>query len=253
MQTSRRVRPWVGAPSIARQAALKTVGLTAVEVVNAAHSGRSAEEMPQAALCWHGSANALWRPAREAQIVEELLVDVDRTRRRRGCDGVIEARLSGHHHGQRTVFEFSGVLVRATGGPYPRGFVTHLGGSELARLIGGGWIPVSLARGVAIGSHHEPAASRGRRMKVGTRELSTWTRLLSETRSLARDDLAARIAAVGAAGALLGTADLDTRLAKCPDHHGHDRIVRAAFVATTVVRFAERGEAAVTTALDLTR
>ena len=241
----------MSAPTIAQHTALKAAGFAAVDVLNLAVSRRFAE-IPGNGLCWHGSTNAVWQSRVEALAVQELMGKVESERRYRRCDGVIEGRLWTDHARGRTYFGFSGVLVRTAGGPYHQGFVTHLDGAALGRLIGSGWVPVSLARGAALGSHHEPAATFGRRLKLGTQELTVWTNLLAETRASARADLARQVTAAGAAGALLGTADLETRLEKCPNHHGHDRVVQASFLATTVVRFADRAQGQAASAVDAT-
>ena len=221
--------------------ALSNSGFRVIGPVAASASVRSSDE--RAGLCWHGGTNAVWQPKRELQALRELVDDVHGQRRSRRCHGVIDARVVVVHDGFWADYTLTGTLVRAEDLPDgSAGFLTHLDATGVGQLIGSGWVPVTLIAGVMLGSHHDAAATRRRRLSLGNRELAEWTSLLAETRSAARDSVTAQIKAAGADGALHAAADLTSWLVKCP--RGRDRVVRATFLATAIARFAETGNQA---------
>jgi uncharacterized protein YbjQ (UPF0145 family) len=79
-----------------------------------------------------------------------------------GGDGIIGVRMQvSPHPAQGTQFIVEATAVQARSRVRsPKPFTTHLSGPDFARLLGGGWMPVSVVFGLAAGSEHDDANTR---------------------------------------------------------------------------------------------
>lgn len=124
-----------------------------------------------------------------------------------GADGVVGVTLaaSSFDQGSRE-FTALGTAVRsrrAHDRP-PRPFCTELAGQDLAKLLGAGWLPVSIVYGIALLIRHDDARTRSQASWLGgNTEVTGHTQLVTAARAEARKDFAGRIRAIGAEGAIV--------------------------------------------------
>jgi uncharacterized protein YbjQ (UPF0145 family) len=124
------------------------------------------------------------------------------------ADGVVDTVLT-EKKAAAGVREFvvSGTAVRATGTVHlERPFTTTLSGSDVAKLIAAGWMPASIVLGLSYAIRHDTQTERRARGRLRSPcEVLGVTEVVQAARHDARQQLAARTRAVGAAGAVLSS------------------------------------------------
>jgi uncharacterized protein YbjQ (UPF0145 family) len=167
-----------------------------------------------------------------------------------GADGVVGVRLSVNHLGQdNREFVALGTAVRAAGPDHPaQPFVTDLPGADVAKLIHGGWVPVSIAVGISVAVRHDDYSTRSQASAWGwNTEVSGYTELVQYVRADARAQFAAHAARAGGEGAIVSSMGL--RIREQEPTAGHrDHVAEASVFGSTIIRF-HRGPSAPTRAL----
>jgi uncharacterized protein YbjQ (UPF0145 family) len=190
----------------------------------------------------HGYSTAMHR----------LLLEADAV----GADGVVGVQLSQTHldHARGTrEFMAIGTAVRATaaGGPNPASrtsgrtggrpiFTTDLAGTDVAKLLLNGWIPVALQVGLEVAIRHDDYVTRNQAMSnlFANRnvEVSGYTELVHHSRAMARDKLARAIASLGADGGIVS--DMQLHIWEIEPSDGHrDHVAEAMIVGTAIASF----------------
>ena len=191
---------------------------------------------PYVDALYRGYDTALTRMVTEAQAM--------------GADGVVGVRLSVEHLGQdNREFVALGTAVRGTGRVHaPRPFVTDLAGADVAKLLHAGWVPISIAFGIAVAVRHDDYATRRQASAWGyNTEVSGYTELVQHVRHDARTRFADHTARAGAEGAIVSHMDLHVWEREPTEGH-RDHVAESTVFGTTLVRF-HRGHAAPTRAL----
>jgi uncharacterized protein YbjQ (UPF0145 family) len=119
-------------------------------------------------------------------------------------------------------------------------FTCDLSGQDFAKLIMGGWVPVGLTLGVAIGACHDdwPTIRQTRRWS-GNREVAGWTEVVNRSRRDAERRLRADVQRLGGEGAVIAGMQLRVSVRDCPAQPGRrDHIIDASVLGTAVARFA---------------
>jgi uncharacterized protein YbjQ (UPF0145 family) len=173
-----------------------------------------------------------------------------------GADGVVGVRVTAEHLGAgNREFVSLGTAVRARGPRRPasaprRPFFTDRGGSDVAKLLQAGWVPVSIAFGISVGVRHDDYRTvQQSRAWAGNTEVTGYTELVQHVRADARAQFGARTARAGADGALVSSQHLQISEIEPSDGHA-DHVAEATVVGTTIARFA-RGRAAPPAALTI--
>jgi uncharacterized protein YbjQ (UPF0145 family) len=167
-----------------------------------------------------------------------------------GADGVVDVRLSVEHLGQdNREFVALGTAVRGQGDVHPpRPFVTDLPGPDVAKLLHAGWVPVSIAFGIAVAIRHDDYATQRQASAWGQNtEVSGYTELVQYVRADARARFADHAARTGAEGAIVSHMDLHVWEREPGEGH-RDHVAESTVFGTTVARF-HRGRTAPTRAL----
>ncbi len=169
-----------------------------------------------------------------------------------GADGVLGARISVNHLGQdNREFVVLGTAVRSEGRVHPaQPFVTDLSGADVAKLLHAGWVPASIAFGIAMAVRHDDWATIRQSQSWGQNtEVFGYTELVTHVRSDARQRFHHRAARAGADAALVSGMDL--RIWAHEPGEGHrDHVAESTVYGTTVARFARR-RSATTNALSI--
>ncbi len=145
-----------------------------------------------------------------------------------GADGVVGITLTSTERDQVTEVVALGTGVRAgTRQRAARPFTTDLAATDVAKLLGEGWAPVSLHVAAQIGVRHldptsaqlmRASGSRWTKSMVwagGNAEVAGPSELVHETKAATRSVLAGQIAAVGADGCLLSRLDVTIEEKEC--------------------------------------
>ena len=167
-----------------------------------------------------------------------------------GADGVVGVRLSQEHLGQdNREFVALGTAGRAEDGRHPaRPFVTDLAGADVAKLLHAGWVPVSIAFGIAVAVRHDDYATRSQAGAwSGNTEVAGYTELVQHVRADARAQFAAHAARAGADGAIVSSIGLHVWEREQGEGH-RDHVAESTVSGTTIARFT-RGPTAPTRAL----
>jgi uncharacterized protein YbjQ (UPF0145 family) len=193
--------------------------------VTSGSGARYAGYAPYVDALYRGYDTAIARMVTEAQAM--------------GADGVVGVRLSVNHLGQdNREFVALGTAVRSAGGQrLARPFVTDLPGSDVAKLLHAGWVPVSIAIGISVAVRHDDYATRAQANAWGQNtEVSGYTELVAHVRADARRRFAEHAAGVGADGAIVS--DMDLRIwEREPSENHRDHVAESSVVGTTVARF----------------
>jgi uncharacterized protein YbjQ (UPF0145 family) len=162
-----------------------------------------------------------------------------------GADGVVDIRISDHHvaEGCRE-YSVIGTAVRARSRVHAtRPFTTVLSGSEVAKLVVSGWVPMSLelAMEVAIRHDDEFTQSQDRRSMINRDnvEIAGYTKLATYTRQSVRQKLMAKIASAGADGVVVSKLTFSLRDRDQGAGH-HDHIAESMIVGTSIGSFVSR-------------
>jgi uncharacterized protein YbjQ (UPF0145 family) len=162
------------------------------------------------------------------------------------ADGVVGVALSRKQlRGQATEFVALGTAVRARSRIRPKvPFTTDLPGTDFAKLLMGGWTPVSLEVAMEIAIRHDDyrtQAQAGRTTLWNSQnvEVSGYTELVQHTRALAREKFARNTASVGADGSVVS--ELSLRVWEIEPNEGHtDHVAEALITGTAIAHFGRR-------------
>jgi uncharacterized protein YbjQ (UPF0145 family) len=155
-----------------------------------------------------------------------------------GADGVVGVRLTAEHLGQdNREFVALGTAVRGAGAVHPpRPFVTDLAGADVAKLLHAGWVPVSLAYGLAVAVRHDDMWTRGQATSWQNTEVSGYTELVQHVRADARHRFAEHAAREGAEGSIVSSMGLWIREHEPSEGH-RDHIAESSVFGTSLARF----------------
>jgi uncharacterized protein YbjQ (UPF0145 family) len=197
----------------------------ATRTVTSAQSNRMVGFAPYVDALYRGFDTAMHRMLLECQSL--------------GGDGVVGVSLEQRHLGEtNSEFVALGTAVRACGGQRPaRLFSTTLNGQDFAKLIQGGWMPASVAIGISMAVRHDDWATRNQAHAFTyNTEVSGYTQLVNHVRAGARAELARRVAAIGAEGAITSSMDLRVRAQEMGENHT-DHVAESKVTGDAVVRF----------------
>jgi uncharacterized protein YbjQ (UPF0145 family) len=184
---------------------------------------------PYVDALYHGFDTALYRMLLECQSL--------------GGDGVVGVRLEQRHLGQgNREFIALGTAVRAKGDQRPaRLFSTTLTGQDFAKLLQGGWMPASVVVGISVAIRHDDWATRTQASAwTYNTEVSGYTELVNHVRADARTQLARRVVAIGADGAITSTMQLSIHAQEVAENHT-DHVAESRLIGDAVVRFHAQG------------
>ena len=163
-----------------------------------------------------------------------------------GADGIVGVRLTTTHMpNQAREFMALGTAVRARSRTRPsRPFTTDLPGTDFAKLVLAGWIPVALQIGLEVAIRHDDWQTRQQAgslfMNTQNIEVSGYTDLVHYTRGSARDKLGRLIASSGADGGIVS--DMRLRVWEIePSENHRDHVAEAMITGTAIARFARHG------------
>ena len=157
-----------------------------------------------------------------------------------GGHGVVGVRLSSGTFSDRSEFTATGTAVRAVGTANPPvPFTSAASGQDFAKLITGGWVPVGLALGIAIGARHDDLmTTRQVRPWARNAEVAGWTELVNRVRRDARNRMEHDVRRLGAEGVVTADMRMRVRQRDCPVTVGrHDHIVEVTFLGTAIATF----------------
>jgi uncharacterized protein YbjQ (UPF0145 family) len=160
-----------------------------------------------------------------------------------GGDGVVGVRLEQRHLGQgNREFVALGTAIRAAGDQRPaRLFSTTLNGQDFAKLLQGGWMPASVAIGISVAIRHDDWATRSQASAwTYNTEVSGYTELVNHVRADARSQLARRVGALYADGAITSSMQLSIHAQEVGENHT-DHVAESRLVGDAVVRFHKKG------------
>jgi uncharacterized protein YbjQ (UPF0145 family) len=146
-----------------------------------------------------------------------------------------------------------GTAVRAPGAPaLDHPFTADLSGQDFARLTLGGWVPVGLALGLAIGVRHDDVTTSQETWRYAPNtEIGGLTHLISATRHDARRKLGQEVRRLGGDGVVVTSVNLAIRKRECPKSRGHDRVAEATVAGTAITRFSLPAQATGMSALTI--
>ncbi len=166
-----------------------------------------------------------------------------------GADGVVGIRLTMESvEGLGREFVALGTAVRARSRTHPAyPFTTDLAGTDVAKLMSNGWMPVSVAIGLEVAIRHDDyRTQRQQSWGAGNVEVSGYTELVQHSRHFANQRFAERINSVGAEGAVVS--DMSLHVWEVEPSDGHtDHVAEAFVVGTTLVQYRSRPPAAART------
>jgi len=204
--------------------------------VTSGSGARNAGYRPYVDALYRGYDTAIARMVTEAQAM--------------GADGVVGVRLSVEHLGQgNREFVALGTAVRGQVAVHPPSpFVTDLPGADVAKLLHAGWVPASIAIGIAVAVRHDDYATQRQASAWGwNTEVSGYTELVQYVRADARHTFERHAGRAGADGAVVSGMGL--HIWEYEPSEGHrDHVAEATVFGTTIARF-HRGRTAPTRAL----
>jgi uncharacterized protein YbjQ (UPF0145 family) len=156
-----------------------------------------------------------------------------------GGDGIVGLKLTIRPFPSGgTEFRLQGTAVRARGAIHlATPFTTHMSGQELASLLRAGWMPGALVFGMSMGARHDDQRTTTQtRRTAGNREVSSYTRLVNDTRRDARVQLEKALTAHGGDGVVVDEITLHVGERECPSAEGaHDHICEVVIMGTSIV------------------
>ena len=156
-----------------------------------------------------------------------------------GADGVVGVRLTVNHLSDSTrEFVALGTAVRSRSISRPAAvFSTDLAGTDVAKLLIGGWVPVAVQVAFEIAIRHDDYYTRQQASRwYSNTEVTGYTELVQHTRGYAREQWQRKIRALGADGAVVS--DMDLRIWEMEPAEGHrDHVAEARIQGTAIARF----------------
>jgi uncharacterized protein YbjQ (UPF0145 family) len=156
-----------------------------------------------------------------------------------GADGVVGVRLQVSNMGEgNREFLAYGTAVRAHSKTRPANlFSTQLAGNDVAKMLHGGWVPVSICVGLSIAIRHDDWTTRNQASAwAGNVEVSGYTDLVNHVRNDARNQFQRRSAAYGAEAAVMSSMGLDIWEQEVGENH-RDHVALATVMGTAIARF----------------
>jgi uncharacterized protein YbjQ (UPF0145 family) len=151
-----------------------------------------------------------------------------------GGDGVVGVKIAQQEKGQHLLeFTALGTAVRYVGSTHlRRPFSTTLSGSDIVKLAGAGFFPAGVVA-IAVGlRHNDYETVRAKRSWLTNIEVPAHTELLNAAKRSARDDVARKVAKLGADGAIIdGPTVVHVRELEC------DYAAEVRLIANALVRF----------------
>jgi len=162
-----------------------------------------------------------------------------------GVVGVTVRRTPFPGAARTTEFSAVGTAVRARGGVRPpRPFTSDLSGQDVAKLLRAGYVPTSLAYGIAVAVRHDDWRTQSLSSRwMGNIEIPGYTELVGSVRHWARQDFAGVIARTGGENAVLRDTELEIWEQEPSDGH-RDHFAIATVVGTGIAQFAAAPSAA---------
>jgi uncharacterized protein YbjQ (UPF0145 family) len=169
-----------------------------------------------------------------------------------GADGVVGIRLTDQHlDATKREFMALGTAVRSRGRQRPaRPFTTDLGGQDVAKLLGAGWVPVGIAYGISVAVRHDDWRTRSQIAPFsGNVEVAGYTELVTHVAADARRDFARQAAGLGGDAALMSGMSRHVRAMEIGENH-RDHLAECIITGNAIARF-HTGTSAVTTSLSI--
>lgn len=169
-----------------------------------------------------------------------------------GADGVVGVRLQVTYLGDgNREFLAYGTAVRAHSKARPASlFSTELEGHDVAKLLHGGWVPVSICVGISVAVRHDDWVTRNQASAwSGNTEVGGYTELVNHVRADARHQFQRRCAAYGGDGAVMSSMSLNIWEQEVAENH-RDHVALSTVTGTTISRF-HKQEHAVTSTLSI--
>lgn len=162
-----------------------------------------------------------------------------------GGDGVVGVRIGASHLGQgNREFVALGTAVRAGGqAAAPRPFVTDLAGADVATLLRGGWVPVSVVFGISVAIRHDDYLTARQASSWGNTEVSGYSQLVGHVRADARDRFQSHATSAGAEGAIVSSMSLRVWPLEVSDGH-RDHVAESTVWGTALASFRRTSPAA---------
>lgn len=197
--------------------------VSAPSVVMGSRDGRWAGFGPYAEAVRRGYATALSRLLQEVRAL--------------GADGVVGVRLTLSMLDGAREFMALGTAVRARSSVRPATpFLTDLAGSEVAKLMQGGWVPAALLVAFEVAIRHDDWRTSGQASSWANVEVSGYTELTQYVRHTVRADIASQVARVGADGFVASRIGL--RIFDVEPGEGHrDHVAEALMTGTALAQF----------------
>lgn len=167
-----------------------------------------------------------------------------------GADGVVGVRLqvtevadatAEANGARRHDFVALGTAVRSRGRKRPdKPFATTLPGTDVAKLLFAGWLPVDLCVVIEIGLRHNDPLTFGQaqssRVNRTNVEVSGFTEVAQAVRQSVRRKFATRVGSAGASGGLLQSIATSTWHSPCGISLS-DQVVQAVAIGDAIARF----------------
>ena len=155
-----------------------------------------------------------------------------------GADGVVGVRWTRQRiddNNQAWEFVAMGTAVRARTTVRPAHlFASDLPGTDVAKLMGNGWVPTGLALGIAVAVRHDDYAMQTQTSAfAGNVEVSGYTDLVLQARAHARQEFEQRAARQGGDGAVMSDLSLNVWEVEQGNEH-RDHVAQATAVGTTI-------------------
>jgi len=117
-------------------------------------------------------------------------------------------------------------------------FTSDLSGQDVAKLLRAGYVPTSLAYGIAVAVRHDDWRTQSLSSRwMGNIEIPGYTELVGSVRHWARQDFAGVIARTGGENAVLRDTELEIWEQEPSDGH-RDHFAIATVVGTGIAQFA---------------
>jgi uncharacterized protein YbjQ (UPF0145 family) len=141
-----------------------------------------------------------------------------------GADGVVGVRLTERVlDGANHEFVALGTAVSdgnaLTPGPDRWPFCTDLGGPDVAKLAGSGWLPTGIAIGLSMALRHDDYATLAAQRSWSNQEIVGYSELLSASRADARRQLSLRAHRVGGEHVVISSLRTTTFVREVSDGH----------------------------------
>ncbi|HTI24213.1 MAG TPA: heavy metal-binding domain-containing protein [Kutzneria sp.] len=156
-----------------------------------------------------------------------------------GADGVVDIRLSLRSLGQAEEFLAMGTAVRARSTTRPKSlFTTDLSGSDVAKLMLAGWVPLQVEWAGAANAIYTGIATQSQTsFYAGNIEVDSYTRLVNRVRAEARTRFHEMVRKAGAEGGIVSQLALSTW------EPGEQVVAALAYVYGTAIAKFHRGTA----------